>query len=785
MKSASNKICDDSDLIKQWYNLVIENAPDMVFIHNPEGKITYVNETGIKESGYSEDELLNMNPVQLVPPEYYNILEEIQIKRLSGNMGVFAYEMEYLKKGGGRISVQVNSSPILKNDKLDGVIHIVRNISNLKNLEKLIIAQSELNLKLSRINNMELALEEVLNTAFDIGDVDCGGVYLFEEDTKKFILKFHRNLSREYVDAAYNIDNNSVPAEIIKNGSPIFANTKEYSKVLGEEIINLLINKEKIKSIALIPFFYHNKILGMLSLGSHAKDEIQDTSKKILILLSQKIGGTITRIKAEEDLKKSEIKYKEIVESANSIILVFDSKGKIFSMNEYGVYFFGFTKDEVIGKNVYETIVPEFESTGRNLRNLVNDIHTHSKEFGIHINENIKKNGEKVWVYWSNKPIYDDKGNLSAILAIGNDITENRKLQEKIKYSEIKFKALFENAQESILILNNDFIVVDANKATINILGYTKEKLLDNMNIFDITSPLETNRLQHILFKEFDASGFSLETYFIKSSGDVFPVEVSISKIEVKGEKSIICIIRDISEQKKKEDDLKKQLLKYDLEDGNLYLSKEPSGSLPFDAFKELVDIGYKGIIISRENKDYFDSEDINFDYYWISKRDGPKALSSNLSKLKEFISNINYKSVLFLDSIDYLALNNGFKELYEFINELRELAYFRKNIIIISVDKNTFDSKQLKILEKETKSIIPKISESINHKLLDMIYYILNQNKLGVNPSYSSIGKELSITRPTIRKNIRYLETNRYVIVHRNGRDKKIELTEKGKKLL
>ena len=80
MKSASNKICDDSDLIKQWYNLVIENAPDMVFIHNPEGKITYVNETGIKESGYSEDELLNMNPVQLVPPEYYNILEEIQIK---------------------------------------------------------------------------------------------------------------------------------------------------------------------------------------------------------------------------------------------------------------------------------------------------------------------------------------------------------------------------------------------------------------------------------------------------------------------------------------------------------------------------------------------------------------------------------------------------------------------------------------------------------------------------------------------------------------------------------
>ena len=778
MKSVSNKIENDSDLIKGWYNLAIKNAPDMVFIHNSEGKITYVNETGIKESGYSEDELLRMNPVQLVPPEYYKILEEIQIKRLSGNMEVFSYEMEYLKKGGGRIPVQVSSSPVLKNDRFDGVIHIVRNISNFKNLEKLIIAQSELNLKLSRINNMELALEEVLRTAFEIGDVDCGAIYLY--DSSGYKLEFHKNLSEEYVNLLSRVSSN---AKI--KGEPLFIRGNDTSTRMDPKNLDFLRNKEKIKFISVIPFEYNSFALGSLNLGSKVKDDIPEISKKILVLLSQKIGGAIARIKAEEALKKSEIKYREIVESANSIIFVFDNKGNILSMNEYGISFFGYTKDEIIGKNVYETIVPEFESTGRDLRNLVNDIHTQSKEFGIHINENIKKNGEKVWVYWGNKPIYNEEGELTSILSIGNDITENRKLEEKIKYSEIKFKALFENAQEPILILNNDFIVVDANKATKNILGYNKEKLLGNMNIFEITSPLETNRLQHILFKEFDTSGFSLETYFIKSSGTVFPVEVSFSMIEVKGEKSIICIIRDISEQRKKEDDLKKQLLKYDLEDGNLYLSKEPSESLPFDAFKELVDIGYKGIIISRENKDYFDFEDINFDYYWISKRDGPKALSSNFPKLKEFISNINYKSVLFLDSIDYLAVNNGFDDLYKFINDLRELAYFGKNIIILSADKNTFDTKQLKLLEKETKSIELKISDSINRKLLDIIYYILNQNKLGVNPSYSNMGKELSMTRPTVRKNIRYLEANRYVIVHRNGRNKKIELTEKGKKLI
>lgn len=785
MKSANGETDIDSEIVKGWYNLAIENATDMIFIHDSEGKVTYINETGIRESGYSEEELLMMNPLQLVPPEYYNKLAELQVRRLNGEMGVFLYEAEFIKKNGERVNVRVSSSPIIKNGKLEGFIHTMRNISDVKKAEKLIVSQLELNSKLAQTNDMKLALEAVLDTAFNMGDVDCGGVYLFEEDINRYILKAHRNLSKEYVDAVYSIDNDSIHARIIEKGEPIFANYKEYPGALGEEILDLLNNKEKIKAIALIPFFYQNKTMGTLSLGSHSREDISDISKNILIILSQKIGGAISRIKAEGSLNRSETKYREIVESANSIIFVFDNKGKILSMNEYGTSFFGYGKGEIVGKSVYDTITPEVESTGRNLRNLVNDIHTNPKEFGIHINENLKRNGEKVWVYWSNKPIYDDRGNLTAILAIGNDITDKRNLEEKIKYSEIKFKALFENAHESILILNNDFLIEDVNKATIKALGYPKEKLLDNMNIFDLASPLETERLKHLLFRDFNGNGISFETYFINGNGKVFPVDVSFSRIEVKGEKSIICIPKDISEQRKKEDDLKKQLLKYDLDEGNVYLSKEPSISVPFEAFKELVEIGYHGIIISREEKDYFNYERQNCDYYWISKKGGPKTVSTDLVKLREFVSSMNNKSVLFLDSIDFLITNNGFNEVYNFICELRELAYLGKNIIVISIDKNTFDQKQLRLLEKETKHIQQKTSDTVDRKITDIIYYLLNQNKLGVNPSFSSIGKELVMTRPTVRKNIKYLESKKYVIVHRNGRNKKVELTEKGKKLL
>lgn len=785
MKSANEKIDTNYELVKGYYTLAIENATDMIFIHDNEGKITYINETGIKESGYSKEALLKMNPLQLVPPEYYSKLAEFQLRRLNGDMGVFHYEMEFTRKNGERIPVRVSSSPILKDDKLDKVIHVMRNISDAKKIEKLIISQLELNSKLAKTSDIEMALEAVLDTAFNIGNVDCGGIYIFDQSINGYILKTHRNLSKEYVDAAHNFGNDSKYAKIIDNSRPIFVNYREYPDVFNEKNLDLLLNKEKIISVALIPFSYHNKPVGALSLGSHSVDEIPDPSKNILIILAQKIGGVISRIITEENLRVSETKYREIVESANSIILMFDSKGKILSINEYGASFFGYGKEELVGKNAYETITPKIESTGRILKNLTNDIHSNPKDYETHINENLKKNGERVWVHWSNKPIYDDNGNLNAILSIGNDITDKKSLEEKIQYSETKFKVLFENAHESILILNNDFLIEDVNKTTPKVLGYPKEKLLSNMNIFDLTSPLEMERLKHLLFREFGGDNISFETYFVNGSGKAFPVNVSFSRIKVKDVKSIICIPRDISEQRKKEDDLRKQLLKYDLDGGYVYLSKEPSTSVPFEAFKELVDIGYEGVIISREEKDSFNCERSNCDYYWISKRGGAKTVSTDLMKLKDFISSFSNRTIIFLDSIDFLISNNGFNEVYKFICGLRELAYLGKNVIITSIDKNSLDEKHLKLLEKETKPILLKSSDSVGHKTIGILHYLLNQNKVGTNPSFSSIGKELGMTRPTVRKNVKYLESKKYVIVHRNGRNKNVELTEKGKKLL
>ncbi|MEI6305426.1 MAG: PAS domain S-box protein [Deltaproteobacteria bacterium] len=142
-------------------------------------------------------------------------------------------------------------------------------------------------------------------------------------------------------------------------------------------------------------------------------------------------------------LLESEKKYRDLVEHANSIILRWTSDGTINFLNEYGLKFFGYSSDEIIGRHVVGTIVPESESTGRNLRPLIDQILANPKQFEHNINENMKRSGEKVWISWTNKAEVNEQGRIIEVLSVGTDITrqkfaeeEREKLQTQLHHSQ-------------------------------------------------------------------------------------------------------------------------------------------------------------------------------------------------------------------------------------------------------------------------------------------------------------------------------------------------------------
>lgn len=138
----------------------------------------------------------------------------------------------------------------------------------------------------------------------------------------------------------------------------------------------------------------------------------------------------------EEALRKSEEKYRELVQNANSIIFRWDREGRITFINEYALDFFGYSEEELLGKPPLGTFIPERESTGRNLEEMVKDIVANPQNYVSNENENVKMNGERVWVQWSNKPIYNEAGELVEILSVGTDITERKKLEEQLRQAQ-------------------------------------------------------------------------------------------------------------------------------------------------------------------------------------------------------------------------------------------------------------------------------------------------------------------------------------------------------------
>ncbi|MBN1827939.1 MAG: PAS domain S-box protein [Deltaproteobacteria bacterium] len=135
----------------------------------------------------------------------------------------------------------------------------------------------------------------------------------------------------------------------------------------------------------------------------------------------------------EETLRASEQKYRELVTLANSIILRWSRDGRITFLNEFGQRFFGYAEKEILGRHVLETIVPEIDSSGRDLHLLMEEICADPQKHETNINENMRRNGERVWIDWRNKAVLDEQGQAREILSIGSDITDRKQAEEKIR----------------------------------------------------------------------------------------------------------------------------------------------------------------------------------------------------------------------------------------------------------------------------------------------------------------------------------------------------------------
>jgi len=510
---------------------------DPAVIVDEKGKFRVVNDAFIDLTGLSKKELIGTAflDVRLLTAKSKAILLKNLMKRMQG-LPVEPYEINFTGKTGKARFAEVKAKKIdYAGHSADLVIFrdITRRKANARRLKEYSEKMEALvNEKVKEVKESEGRYRELTESISDI---------FFAMD---------KNLRYTYWNkASEKLTGISAKDAIGKSLTEIFPDIKGtkveqfYKKVLRTKQSQSFLNKYRVRD----------------------KDFVFEISAyPTMDGLSVFVKGITEHKKAEEALKESEEKYRNLFENARDVIITFDLKGNLTSINK-AVEEYGFKKDKMIGKNLLKFVSKKYWP--KLLKELASLIQGKLVEGEI---EMITPKGKMLAEYRSN-PIRRGK-KVVGFQTILRDITERKAMEEKLKQysghleeliqkrtkelleSEKRYSVLVEEANVGVATLQDGKIVF-ANKKGEEIVGYSKEELF-GLPFMKLVS----EEYRQIVMERYAQriKGESVPaTYEIEvnaKNGEHIPVEISAAHISYQGHPADLIIVRDIREKKRMEE---------------------------------------------------------------------------------------------------------------------------------------------------------------------------------------------------------------------------------------
>lgn len=264
-----------------------------------------------------------------------------------------------------------------------------------------------------------------------------------------------------------------------------------------------------------------------------------------------------------ELLNELELRYRAIVEDQTDLICRF-KKGQILTfVNKAYCDYFGKTSDELTGQ-CFLLMLPENEkktiSENIEMLNSKNPVWVHEQRV-------LLDNGRTVWQQWVNRAIFNENGNIIEYQAVGRDITKLKKVQEKLKESETRFRTLSEATFEAINIHENK-VIYDANQKFVELFGYSMEEI-KHINGLQLFAPECRETVDGYV-----AAGYIgvYQTVGLRKDGTKFPIKVRAREMQIQGRTFRVVAITDLTLQKQIESERQDYMEKVSIAQRHAYI---------------------------------------------------------------------------------------------------------------------------------------------------------------------------------------------------------------------
>ncbi|WP_424355770.1 PAS domain S-box protein [Methanobacterium sp. MBAC-LM] len=436
--------------------------------------------------------------------------------------------------------------------------------------------------------------------------------------------------------------------------------------------------------------------------------------------------------KAYESLKESEEKFRALYDDNPSMYFTVDAEFRVLSVNSFGAELLGYTVSELIGKSLITTIfyVKDKELAVQNLKNTLEN---KGQVFHWELRK-VRKDGSIIWVKETARAAKEFEGNI-VIYTVCEDITERKEAEKALKESEMKFHKLFDQTTDMISLteLNDDGTIgnfIEVNMAANKRLGYTRDELLD-MSPLDIY--LDHSSIFNELSKRFEKEYSISENIQVTKDGMQIPVEINTTLFKLRGKNIVLSISRDISERKKREQQLKDAITE-------LKRSNEELQSFAYitshDLQEPLRTIASFAQLIKRRYKGRLDSDADEFIDFMV---DGASRMKEMIQGLLDY-SRVGTQGHEFKEFQAKSALNYALSNLGTAISETNaEITSDPLPIIFADKDQiiRVFQNLIGNALKFRKERVQPKIHVSARKEYTEYVF-LVSDNGIGLDVHYS-----------------------------------------------